>query len=74
MWGDVGSVGNLPRGDSVWNSRATGKRVIAEGCLPVSGDHELGTIEKLGSIHESPGKIGAIEYSFEEVRAFEMGS
>jgi len=74
MWGDVGSVGNLLRGHSVWNSRATGKRVIAEGCLPVSGDHELRAIQELGSIQKSPGKIGAIERRLEEVRAVYMGT
>ena len=42
--------------------------------MPVPGDHELGTIKKLGSRQKGPGKIGAIEYSFEEVRALEMGS
>jgi hypothetical protein len=42
--------------------------------LPVPGGDKLATIQELSSIQKSPGKIGAIEYSFEEVRALEMGT
>jgi hypothetical protein len=41
--------------------------------LPVPGDYELGTIKKLSSSQECPGKIGAIEHRFEEVRAIQLG-
>jgi hypothetical protein len=74
MWGYVASVGSLFRRHSVRNSGATSERLITEGRLPVPGDDELSTIQKLSSIQESPGKIGAIEYSLEEVRTLEMGT
>ena len=74
MWGYVASVDNLFWGPLVWDSRATAKRLITEGRLPVPANHELGTIQKLGSSQKGPGKIGAIEYSFEEVRALQMGT
>jgi hypothetical protein len=54
------------------NSRATGKLVIAERCLPVPGGNELSAVQELGSIQKSPGKISAIEYRFEEVSALKM--
>jgi len=72
MWGDVGRVGNLLRGHSVWNSRATGKLVIAKGRLPVPGNYELSAVQELGSIQKSPGKIGAIEHRLKEVCAVQM--
>jgi hypothetical protein len=50
---------------------ATGKRLIAEGRLPVPSTDELGTTQKLSSIEVSPGNIGAIEYRFEEVRTLQ---
>ena len=65
-------TGWLSRRRPVWNSRATGKRVIAEGRLPVSGNYELSAVQELGSIQKSPGKISAIEYRFEEVSALKM--
>jgi hypothetical protein len=34
----------------------------------------LGTIEKLSTSQEGPGKIGAIEHRFEEVRAIQVGT
>jgi hypothetical protein len=58
----------------VRNSCSTGKRLIPEGCLPVPGDDELSAIQKLGFCQEGPSKIGAIKYSFEKVRALEMGT
>jgi hypothetical protein len=58
----------------IGNSRATGKRVIPERRLPIVRHGELRTIQKLGVIQERSVEIGAIEYSFEEVRAFEMGT
>ena len=42
--------------------------------MPVPSDDELGTIQKLSSIHVSPGEIGAIECRFEKVRTLEMGT
>jgi hypothetical protein len=74
MWDYLASVGNLFRRHSVRNRGAAGKRVIAEGRLPVPGDDELGAIEELGSSQEGFGKIGAIEHRFEEVRALEVGT
>src|SRR5580704_9228921 len=57
---------------AVWNGRATGKRVIAKGRLPVPGNYELSAVQELGSIQSSPGKIGAIEHRFKEVRTVQM--
>jgi hypothetical protein len=59
------SVGNLSQWHSVRNRGATGKRIITEGRLPVPRDGKLGTIEKLSSGQEGPGKIGAIEHHLE---------
>jgi hypothetical protein len=73
MWGYVASIDNLFWGPLVWNSRATAKRLITEGRLPVPADHKLGAIQKLGAGQESPCKVGTIEYRFEEVRALEVG-
>jgi hypothetical protein len=42
--------------------------------LPVLSDDELGTIQKLSSNQERPGKIGAIEHRFEKVRAIQVGT
>ena len=42
--------------------------------MPVARDDELGTIKKLSSGQEGPGKIGAIEHRFEEVRAIQVGA
>jgi hypothetical protein len=55
-----------------WNSRATGKCVIAKGRLPVPGNYELSAVQELGSIQKSPGKIGAIEHRLEEVGGLQM--
>ncbi len=74
MWGYIASVGNLFRRHCVRNSCSTGKRLIPEGCLPVPSNDELSTIQKLSAIQISPGKIGAIKYRLEEVRALEMGT
>jgi hypothetical protein len=43
-----------------------------EGRLPVPGSDELGTIKKLSSGQEGPGKIGAVEHRFEQVHAFQV--
>jgi hypothetical protein len=58
----------------MWNRGAAAERLIAEGRLPVPGSDELGTIKKLSSGQEGPGKIGAIEHRFEEVRAIQVGT
>jgi hypothetical protein len=42
--------------------------------LPVLGDYELSAVQELGAIQKSPGKIGAIEYRFEDVGAVQMRS
>jgi len=42
--------------------------------LPVPGSDELGTIKKLSSGQEGPGKIGAVEKRFEEVRIIQVGA
>ena len=52
----------------VGNSCTAGKRFVTEGRLPVPSNDELGTTQKLSSIQIRPGKIGAIECRFEEVR------
>jgi len=49
MWGYVASIDNLFWGPLVWDSRATAKRLITEGRLPVPGDNELGTIKQLAA-------------------------
>ena len=54
------------------NSRATGKRLIAKGRLPVPGNYDLNAVQELGTIQKSPGKISAINDRFEEVRAVQM--
>jgi len=72
MWGYVASIDNLFWGPLVWDSRATAKCLITEGRLPVPANHELGTIQKLGSRQEGPGKIGAVEHRLEEVSALEV--
>src|SRR5439155_9618607 len=59
---------------SIWNGGAAGERLIAKSRLPVSGDDELGTIQKLGAEQESPGKLGAVEHGFEEVRPLQAGT
>jgi len=59
---------------SIWNGGAAGERLIAKSRLPVSGDDELGTIQKLGAEQESPGKIGAVEHRFEEVCPLQAGT
>jgi hypothetical protein len=41
--------------------------------LPVPGDDKLGTIKKLSSSQEGPGKIGTIEHRFKQVRAIQVG-
>jgi hypothetical protein len=74
MWGYIASIGNLFQRHSVGNSGAAAEGLITESRLPVPGNDELGTIKKLGFRQKGPGKIGAIEYSFEEVRAFEVGA
>jgi len=56
------------------NRGAAAECRITESQLPVPGDHELGTIKKLGSSQKGPSKIGAVEYSFEEVRALKMST
>jgi hypothetical protein len=58
-------VGNLSQWHSVRNRAAAGKCVITKGRLPVPGNDELGTIKKLSSSQEGPGKIGAIEHRLE---------
>jgi hypothetical protein len=58
----------------IGNGGAAVERLITEGRLPVPGNDELGTIKKLGFRQKGPGKTGAIKYSFEEVRALEMGT
>jgi hypothetical protein len=57
-----------------WNTCAAGKRLITVGRLPVPGNNELGTIQKLSTIQISPGKIGAIEYRFEKVRTLQVSA
>ena len=52
----------------------TPEHVIAEGRLPVPGNHELGTINELGASREGLTKIGAIEYCFEQISALEAGT
>jgi hypothetical protein len=74
MWGYVASVDNLFWGPLVWDSRATAKRLITEGRLPVPGDHKLGAIQKLGSGQEGPRKIGPIEHRLEKVCALQAGT
>jgi CheY-like chemotaxis protein len=59
-------------GVSTWDRSATAERLITEGRLPAPGDHERGTIKKLGSSQKGPGKIGPIEHRFESVRAVQM--
>jgi hypothetical protein len=67
-------VGNLFQWHSAGDWGATGKRLIAEGRLPAPGDDELRTIEKLSSIEVCPGKIGAVQYRFEEIRTLQVGA
>jgi hypothetical protein len=79
QWTDPGQqqggvlVGRLflrayPVSFSVGNSRAAGKRVVAEGHLPILGRDELGAIQKLSAIQKRPGEVGAIEHCLEKVR------
>jgi hypothetical protein len=42
--------------------------------LPVPGDDKLSAVQELGSIQDSPRKIGAIEHLLEEVRALQVGT
>ena len=54
--------------------RTAAKPLIAEGRLPVPSNYQLRTIQKLRSIQVSPGKIGAIEYRFEEIRTLQVSA
>src|SRR5947207_8201728 len=56
----------------VRDSGAAAERVIAEGQRPVSRRDELGTIKEGGTVEERPGKIGAVEHRFEEIRTLKM--
>src|SRR5215469_5123523 len=67
-------IGSLIQGHSVRNRRPAGKCSIAEGHLPVPGNNELRTVQKLRSIQEGPGEVGAIEHCFEEVRLLQIGT
>jgi hypothetical protein len=42
--------------------------------LPVPSNYQLRTIQKLRSIQVRPGKIGAIEYRFEEIRTLQVSA
>ena len=77
--GAPGAIGfreptHLLRGNPIGDSRAAAERLIAEGRLPVPSNYQLRTIQKLRSIQIRPGKIGAIEYRFEEIRTLQMGA
>ena len=62
----------LSRRSPVRDSGAAAERVIAESQRPISRRNELGTVEKGGAVEERPGKIGAVEHRFEEIRTLEM--
>jgi hypothetical protein len=64
----------LFRGHPIGDRGAAAERLITQSRLPIPGGDELGTIQKLGFRQKGPGKIGTIEYCFEEVRALEMGA
>jgi hypothetical protein len=54
------------------DSRAAGKRLIAESRLPVPGNDQLRTIQELRSVQEGLGEVGAIKHRLEKVRALQM--
>jgi ATP-dependent RNA helicase RhlE len=56
------------RSAAFWNRGTAAECLITEGRLPVQGDHELGTIKKLGAVQKRSGKIGAVEYRLEQVQ------
>src|SRR5436190_24155640 len=60
---------DLSRRSPVQDSGAAAERVIAEGQRPVSRRNQLGTVKERGAIEERPGKIGAVEHRFEEIRS-----
>src|SRR5438477_6045050 len=63
---------DLFRRSPVWDSGAAAERVIAEGQRPVWRRDELGTSKEGGTVEERPGKIGAVEHRFEEIRTLKM--
>src|SRR5215471_5804352 len=67
-------IGSLIQGHSVRNRRPAGKCIIAEGHLPVPGNNELRTVQKLRSIQEGPAEVGAIERGFEKVCPLQIGT
>jgi hypothetical protein len=59
---------------SVRNGGAAGKRFVAVGRLPVSGDDQLCAIQELGSIKQGSGEVGSVEHCFEKICSFQVGT